>query len=438
MSSALRIASVTHVLRDLLNNGLIDNNVSDTVQGSITVTVSPPDKIDTAIDSEKTQLNLFMYQVSYNQGWRNVGQPTFNQKGERVGNPPLAIDLHYLLTAYGSKELHTEILLGYGMQVFHETMVLDRDAIKRSIGSQNLQLPSNLPDSLKILSTSDLADQVEQIKITPEILSIEDISKLWAAFGAKYRPTAAYKVTVVLIESNKSTKPGLPVKDRNIYVKTFRKPVIEKILSQSAIGQPVVEGQKILSGNRLILSGKQFNNEKVEISIDGLSIIAANLIVDDKEISFDLPTNLKSGIHEIQIVHPVLMGTPPVDHNGVMSNVLSFVLSPSISNVAVSSKIVNSGFTSATIQFKLNPFLFPGQRGVLLLNEMVVSDAASYSFQIPNSILLSPPQSTEIISLPISGVKSGKYLLRVMIDDADSPLTTDATGKFDSPQIDLS
>mgnify|MGYP000887754483 FL=1 len=167
MSTALRIASVTHVLKDLLNNGLIDHNVSDAVQGSIAVTDLPHDKIDTTLKDEPSQLNLFMYHVTYNQGWRNVGQPAFNQKGERVSNPPLAIDLHYFLTAYGSEELHTDILLGYGMQLFHETMVLDREAIRRSIAPPSLLLDGggSLPDSLKLLSTSGLAEQAEQIKM---------------------------------------------------------------------------------------------------------------------------------------------------------------------------------------------------------------------------------------------------------------------------------
>jgi hypothetical protein len=175
MSTALRIAAVTQVLKDLLNNGMIDHNVSDAVQGSVTITSWPPDKVETTPDKEISQLNLFMYQATYNQGWRNVAQPAFNQKGERVSNPPLGIDLHYLLSAYGSRELHTDILLGYGMQILHETMALDRDAIRRSIAPPSLLDSGGLPDSLKKLSTSELADQVEQIKITPEILSIEDI-----------------------------------------------------------------------------------------------------------------------------------------------------------------------------------------------------------------------------------------------------------------------
>jgi len=262
MSTALRIASVTQFLRMLLQKGLSDNRVADIVPGSDTVSVTAPDKTEVTPSDEPSKLNLFMYQVTYNQGWRNFAQPAVNQQGERISSPPLAIDLHYLLTAYGKEELYAEILLGFGMQVFHEIPVMERSLISTFLTR------ANLPELLKELSTSELADQVEQIKITPELLSIEDISKLWAAFSSKYRATAAYKVTVVLIESNKSTKPGLPVINRNIYVNPFRQPVIEKILSQESDLLPVLEDQKILSGYRLVLSGSQLIHENVSVDID--------------------------------------------------------------------------------------------------------------------------------------------------------------------------
>jgi hypothetical protein len=438
MSTALRIASVTHVLKDLLNNGLIDHNVSDAVQGSIAVTSLPPDKIDTTLKDEPSQLNLFMYHVTYNQGWRNVAQPAFNQKGERVSNPPLAIDLHYFLTAYGSEELHTDILLGYGMQLFHETMVLDRDSIRKSIAPPSLLEGGSLPDSLKLLSTSDLAEQAEQIKITPEVLSIEDISKLWAAFGAKYRPTAAYKVTVVLIESSKSTKPALPVINRNIYVKPFKRPVIEKIMSQSAPGEPVVENQTILSGYRLFLYGHQFTNEIVAINIDGAAIdtVAAGLIVEEAQLSFDLPVELKAGVHEVQVVHPALMGSPSVEHVGVVSSAESFVLSPSIIGSPAATGVSESGgLVSATITCTVKPGIYTGQKAVLFLNEL--NGSASYSFTLPPAVLLSPPQPLEDVSIEITGVSKAVYLVRIQVENANSALNRNIAGEFVSPVIDL-
>src|ERR1700743_1751623 len=238
MSTALAIASVTQVLKDLLNDGLINNDVTGTLGVNVKVTSLPPDRIDTTLASEDSQLNLFMYHTTTNMGWRNEGFPSLNAKGERISNPPLALDLHYLLSAYGSTELHPEILVGYGMQLLHETPVLTRDAIKTSLALNPSVPPAQLPQYLRMLSTSELADQIEQIKITPQALSTEEIYKLWAAFLTRYRPTSAYHVSVVLIESKKSTKAALPVLQRNNYIVPFQQPVINKVQSQSAEGAP--------------------------------------------------------------------------------------------------------------------------------------------------------------------------------------------------------
>ena len=51
-----------------------------------------------------------------------------------------------------------------------------------------------LPAAMLNLYTSDLADQVELMKIWPQTLTTEEISRLWTAFQAKYRPTAAYQI----------------------------------------------------------------------------------------------------------------------------------------------------------------------------------------------------------------------------------------------------
>ena len=206
MSSALALASVTYVLKDLLNNYLIDNDVSGSIQENVNVTTLPPDRID--IIHGQTQLNLYLYRITYNQGWRNFDLHSRYNEKERFSNPPLSLDLHYFLTCYGIKELHTEILLGYGMQFLHETPVLDKKVIRRSLAPA-ADNSADLPD----LSTSELAEQIESIKITPENLSTEEISNLWIAFGSKYRPTVSYQVSVVLIESKESAKTTLRVKE---------------------------------------------------------------------------------------------------------------------------------------------------------------------------------------------------------------------------------
>ncbi len=55
MSSPLAIAGVTAVLRDLLNNGLIDHNIAGAIGANVNVTASPPDVIK--IDGGKVVKN---------------------------------------------------------------------------------------------------------------------------------------------------------------------------------------------------------------------------------------------------------------------------------------------------------------------------------------------------------------------------------------------
>lgn len=213
MSSPLAIAAVTAVLRDLLNNGLIDHNITGSLGSNVDITAVPPDTIVVDPATARTQLNLFMHQVTPNAGWRNEGLPSRDGRGARLTNPPLALDLHYLLTAYGAAELHSEILLGYAMHLMHETPVLDRQAIRTALSGGTVP-GSILPPAFQALSAADLADQVEQIRITPMTMSTEEMSKLWSAMQAHYRPTAAYHVSVVLIEAQRATRSALPVLTR--------------------------------------------------------------------------------------------------------------------------------------------------------------------------------------------------------------------------------
>lgn len=212
MSSALAIAAVTASLKDRLNNGLLDQDLSPV--GSLSVTAQPPDRISTGA-TEANLLNVFLYQVTPNLGWRNADLPSRDNGGARVTNPPLALDLHYLLTAYGSQDMNAEILLGYAMQLLHEFPGFSRQQLRTSLGNPSPLVDGTvLPTPFGAMSAVDLADQVELIKITPVYLTSEDLSKLWTAMQARYRPSMAYVVSVVLIQGTGATKAPLPVLKR--------------------------------------------------------------------------------------------------------------------------------------------------------------------------------------------------------------------------------
>ena len=210
MSSPLAVGAVSAVLRNLLDNGLVDVGAP---LGTVKVTAVAPDTIKLDDPDEPPSLNVFLYRTSLNQGWQEVGLPSFDGNGFRVASPPLALNLHYLLTAYGQSDFQAEILLGYAMHLLHERPVLDRAAIRRALDPSPLG-SSILPPAFQALTAADLADQVENVTITYEPIDTEEMSRLWSAIQSHYRPTAGYLVSVVLIEARKPSRTPLPVLSR--------------------------------------------------------------------------------------------------------------------------------------------------------------------------------------------------------------------------------
>ncbi len=223
----MAIATVTAVLKDLLNDGLVNSDLSASV-GTVTVSGLPPDRIGTGAD-EPSRLNLFLYKVTANQGWRNVQLPSRDGDGERLTSVPLAIDLHYLLTAYGAADLDAEILLGYGMQLLHDMPVLTRALVRKTFSVTSPVTDKLMPPSVTDRNPADLADQVEVCKIVPTYLTTEELSGLWSAMQARYRPSMAYDVSVVLIEATRPSRASLPVRRPVVRVEPIARPVIDEV-----------------------------------------------------------------------------------------------------------------------------------------------------------------------------------------------------------------
>jgi hypothetical protein len=448
MSNSLAVASVSFVLVDLLNNGLIDRDISAAL-GDVNVSALPPDKVDALQTAGQSQLNLFLYNITQNQGWRNVAYPSRDANGDRINNPPLAIDLHYLLTAYGAQQFHAEILLGYGMQLFHETPVLPRAAIRKSLSapSQVTEGSSGLPTALLNLFTSELADQVEQIKIWPQTLTTEEISRLWTAFQAKYRPTAAYQASVVLIQSQASIKSALPVQRRTVTAIPFNKPVISQVLSIGNSSPPIEADQPILPGYSLVLIGSQLKGiGTTSVIIGGEEIFPSSADITPSKIIVPIPPDVNAGNQSVQVVQQTLIGSPLVPHRGVESEPASFVLRPVILNIQTSTGVSNvTGLPVTEVDLTLDPPVGATQNVVLLLNQLspAVSPPASplsYSFVAPPPYPLAspplvPPPPSPVVSIPYFGVAPGTYLVRVEVDGAQSLLTQDSTGLFTGPKV---
>ena len=421
MSSALALASVTYVLTDLLNDGLINHNVSEAISGLVKITALPPDIALEPTADKSTKLNLFMYQATPNQGWRNAGFPSRDSRGDHINNPPLALDLHYLLTAYATEELHAEILLGYGMQLLHENPVIAREAIRKSLKAVSAS-GSGLPDKLKSLADSELADQIEQIKIALQPMNTDEVSKLWSAFQSKYRPTVAYLVSVVLIESKLSVRSPMPVLRRGrpedfmnggegiVATPYLLKPLTpyptlndvsypDKQLSAS-LGDSITINGFNLDGSDVIV---RFENkwQKKDLAIGDVSFGKLRL-----QLPLDKPEEWVPGFYTIS----ALIQRPGKSFHEV-TNQVSFSLAPKMELPPV---LINSAANkdwpdlfNVTITVRFAPYVRPEQRVSLLLNDS-------------ESLVDHESEAIGELQFAFNALPPGTYQLRLRVDGVDS------------------
>jgi hypothetical protein len=308
---ALAIAAVTAVLKKILEDAVRD--LSPLLDGDATVSALPPEHIKTK-DEENSRINIFLYQVAFNQGWRNEGLPARARDGVRLRNSPLALDLYYLLTVYGRKDFDDEILLGYAMQTLHEIPVLSRELIQKILPSRNPGDNGDTEDSedtdyqkkiLKKLSVSGLADQVELIKITPHQLSTEEVSKLWSAFQVSYRPSTAYRISVILIESKNQARSALPVLKRNVTVQSSLEPQYPALQEV----KPQEKQHAVRMGEILTLSGQHLEGNEVLVRFKNVRSSSI----------FEFPVASGSTSTELKVQIPKEPATGTADENSPMN-----------------------------------------------------------------------------------------------------------------------
>lgn len=193
MSNHLAIATVTAALMRYLQS------VVGAAVGNAVVTAVRPDGPNSGAPA--TGVNIFLYQATPNAAWRNQDLPTRRPDGSLAQRPQIALDLHYLLTFYGDEALlEPQRILGSTVAALHARPVLTREEIRSAVAA------------LPFLSGSDLADEIETVKFTPQPLTLEELSKLWSVlFQTPYVLSMAYDASVVLIAADGQPSMAQPV-----------------------------------------------------------------------------------------------------------------------------------------------------------------------------------------------------------------------------------
>jgi hypothetical protein len=431
MANPLAIAGVTAVLKDLLNDGLINHQILPLV-GQFAVSAQPLDRLAAQENANPSnRLNLFLYRIARNTGWSPERLPSRSPGGERLTNPYLALDLYYLLSAYGKDDLQAEILLGYGVFLLHENPVLGRDQIRESLQPPSPIGGAILPKPFSDLDAQELADQLEQIKISPLPLELSDLSALGSAYSSGLRTSAAYRVGVVLIEAKQPTRSALPVKERRLVAAQLRRPRLDAPLVLANPAEAIENarsGIPLEHGMRLVIPGAELRSEHARVEVDGEEVLTG-VVLDNTRLQLDVGATWLPGLHGVQVDHARPKEAPS---SGLLpieaSNVLAFTLHPSFAVPGAEWLAPPLGgfgpgdLLEGTIRVFCAHPVGRHQRCELLLNELrvnagnVPSRAYAFATQIPDGV---SPTVTEI-DFAVEGLPRLTYLVRLRIDGVAS------------------
>src|SRR5262249_40977668 len=125
VSTYKSIAGVSQSLVNLLGDRMVE---------PVTVTLAPPDiQVDQV---SGPRLNIYLYHLSENAFLKNQEIPGNGYPGA-YGHPPLALDLHYIFTAFGNTEtgadadMQAQHVLGDAMRVAHDFAIISANLMQQ-------------------------------------------------------------------------------------------------------------------------------------------------------------------------------------------------------------------------------------------------------------------------------------------------------------------
>jgi hypothetical protein len=367
-------------------------------------------------------ITVFCYQVSPNGALRNRDAPTRAADGTLVNRPQSALDLHYLISFYGNEtQLVAQKLLGSVVRALYEEPNLSRADIE-------------LAAQQTFLAGTDLAAAPDRVRFTPTNIDIDDMYKLWTMLNqTPFTLSLTYLASVVVIDGRAPVGTSKPVLRRTVRAVPGERPQIARLLAQPP-GQPPVEGP-VPRDSALVIEGRGLSGVGVWARIANTDIAVPADQVRDDRLVLPLPDTLPPGVYPLRIVQDVQADPVTLLSKVLESNAATLVRQPRITEAAPA-----AGPTGARLlRVALDLPVGDGQRARALLDELVpgagAAPARSYQLDAPFPLGERPDRQT--VLFPVGGVAPGRYLVRVQVDGATSPLEPLADGTFGTPVVDL-
>jgi len=384
VSDALAIVAVTKTVHRLLLRA------ADAALPGTAVTTKSLDKARDGVPGP--QLNLFLYHTAIDPAWRNMDMPGV-RNGE-VGFPPLPLTLHYLVTAYGEGDDDSVAhrLLGAAMSVLHDHPVL---------GPKELRAQPPEPES-------DLHRQVERVRITNQALSLEEMSKLWTTFQTQYRISAAYEVSVVLIESRRPAPAAPPVVTRGVGdVGVTVRPNL--LLPFPTLEE--VSPQTVPAGGTFELAGHDLDGDTLQLRFTHPALTSPVITPPfpapaGRTLKAVVPGGVPAGIATIAAL------LKKAGHDRPPTNELPITVRPTVTNATLPLAATRDATGHVVLTIDVEPPVQPGQ----VVSLLAAGQIRAEPFVGPTSTLTFRFKT-----------EAGSFPMRLRVGGADSELIADTT-----------
>ncbi len=389
MSTSDAIHGVSDTLRRLLRDRM---HLPAGFTCPVTVGAPRSNLTNQAEAGETARVNLFLYRTQHNAALRNQDVPGRGHPGGPAV-PPLSLDLFYLLTAYGTtddagvpSETQAHKLLGSAMRVFHDHAILtDR---LRTVRSSVVE---------PILAES-LRDEFERVKITPEPLALEDLSKLWTALTLPLRASAAYQVSVVQIDSRQPRRSAPlvlePPAGPQVFAVVLPRPVVTRLgvrrpTDAAGTVRPVAF---VRAGDTLVIDGEQLAGEAVVVRV-GPAEFPLGRTTDPAriELPFTPPPDLPPGAHAVEVV----VGLSGAPGPGAVSNQAVVMFVPRVDAVTL--------LSGRRLQLAGDRVSFPGRGGQVSVGDVSIPQTPAAA--TPSLVTVSLPDT--LPAADVTAVVSG-------------------------------
>jgi hypothetical protein len=184
MSAYWSIGAVTETLVSLLADH-VTHSTDNQIKG-VPISSTTPKDLRKELATGKRGISVWLYRVTRNPDLLNVPPP--RERDDTLPLPPIPVDLHYLVTPIAGDRDDEQVLLGRVLQVFND---------HATVRGAELSAPLD-------------PDRVE-LRVLLDMLSLEDLTRIWNALQESYSLSIAYVVQLLSIESHNEPRWTSPV-----------------------------------------------------------------------------------------------------------------------------------------------------------------------------------------------------------------------------------